>query len=53
MTSYILKVFFLAPYGASRAEGFDTDLFYSEYYGRMLQVREALAPLFPEISFDE
>ena len=53
VTSYILKVFFLAPYSAGQAEEFDTDLFYSEYYGRMLQVREALAPLFPEISFDE
>ena len=56
VTSYVLKVFFLAPYQAEAdfsdadSEGrYSTDLFFSEYYGRMLQVREALHPLFPEL----
>ena len=47
VTSYILKMFFLAPYQASEAPGseFDTADFYSEYYARMFRVREALEVL--------
>ena len=50
VTSYILKMFFLAPYHSSEAPGpdFDTDDFYTEYYSRMFRVKETLSPLFPD-----